>query len=173
MQECNGTGFCLLGDNSDSCPDKCVSVKCANFLVCDTILPKCITYVHKGTCMSCAYTFGKAPLWNGKLSFYESVECPICFEEKPGIKHPNCDHKVCIECFKSCIYGTRIRSIPEPVFPYPAHIEDEYENNHEDPRFKNDPLIIKYNEDFRIYETTLENNYENEANLRSCGLCRK
>ena len=173
MPECTGDGYCLLGDNSESCPHKCVPVECPNFLVCDTILPKCIRSCHRGTCMSCAYMFGKSSEFNGKLTFYDSVDCPICLEDKPGVKQINCDHKVCIDCFKLCMYGTRSRSIPQTVYPYPANIEDEYENNHEDPKWKNDPLIIKYNQDFRNYEMILDLNHEKESSLRVCSLCRK
>jgi hypothetical protein len=120
--------------------------------------------------MSCKYIFGKSPDLNGKLTFYDSVECPVCFEEKLGVKQINCDHTICIDCFKRCKYGCVIE---EPVFPYPADIEDEYENNHEDPKWKTDPLIIKYNDDWKIYENMLDINYKKETCLRACGICRR
>lgn len=179
MQACNGDGLCLKhgdgpnGYEINNCPHKCTLIECPNFIVCNTILPKHITYCHKGTCMTCAYTFGKSPEYNGKLTFYDSVECPICLEDKPGVKQINCDHTICIDCFKLCIYGYRSRAIPEPVFPYSADIEDDYENNHADPKWKNDKLIIKYNNEWKIYQIILDMQYESEQSLRICSLCRR
>ena len=170
MTDCNGDGFCLRQSDGlneyelNDCPHKCRPVECPNLKVCGTILPKYITFCHKGTCMSCRIMF------NGKLTFHDSVECPVCLEDKPGVKQPNCDHLACIDCFKRCQYGEKI---PQPPFPYSEEIEDEYEENHDDPRWINDPLIKKYNEDFAEYEAMLEINYAKEESLRVCGICRK
>ena len=108
--------------------------------------------------------------FKGKLTFHDSVECPVCFENKPGVKQVNCDHSVCIDCFKRCNYG---QTIPQPQFPYSEEIEDEYDSNQDDPRWVNDPLIIKWNEDFQKYEELCEANYAREESLRVCALCRK
>lgn len=39
---------------------------------------------------------------------------------KRSVSQPNCEHTLCINCFKRCYYGEN-----EPTFPYPD-IEDEY-----------------------------------------------
>lgn len=176
MTDCNGDGFCLRqgdgpnGYELNDCPYKCKPIECPNFRICGAILPKCITFCHKGTCGSCAYMIGRPPEYNGKLTFYDSVDCPICLENKPGVKQVNCEHTVCIDCFKRCRFG---QTIPEPPFPYSEEIEDEYEENHDDPRWVNDPLIKKYNDDFKKYEELCEANYAREESLRVCGICRK
>jgi len=104
------------------------------------------------------------------LTFYESVECPVCLEDKAGVKQVNCDHKVCIDCFKRCHYGG---NIAQPVFPYSREIEDEYDANPDDTKWIDDPLIIKYNADWVIYEKKVDETYYREASLRVCGICRK
>lgn len=170
MSECTGRGYCLrqTGDQNtyelNDCSHKCLPVKCPNFVVCDSIVPQWILGCNKGTCTTCGYTFGRI------LTFYESVECPICFEDKPGVKQINCDHKVCIDCFKRCRYGG---TIPHPIFPYPHEIEDEYDNDPDDSKWVNDPLIIKYNEDWILYESKCDEEYYRETSLRICGICRK
>lgn len=176
MTDCNGDGFCLRqgdgpnGYELNNCPYKCKLIECPNFKICGSLLPKCISFCHKGTCMTCAYMFGRPPLYNGKLTFYDSLECPVCYENKPGVKQINCDHTLCIDCFQRCMYGQKM---PQPPFPYSKEIEDEYENNHDDTRWVNDPLIKKYNRDFQLYEAMSEANFVREGNLRICVLCRK
>lgn len=177
MSECNGDGFCLRqgdgpnGYEPNNCPHKCVPIECPNFKICETILPKCITFCHKGTCGSCAYMIGRPPEYSGKLTFYDSVECPVCLEEKPGVKQVRCEHKICIDCFKRCNYGGEY--IPQPVFPYSEEIEDEYDNNPDNDKWREYPLIKKYKEDWVLYELTKDETYRREKSLRICGICRK
>jgi len=60
MTDCNGDGFCLRqggGPNLyelNDCPHKCKPIECPNFKICGSILPKCITFCHSGTCMNCS-----------------------------------------------------------------------------------------------------------------------
>jgi hypothetical protein len=170
MPDCTGDGFCLKqGDGPNeyeinNCAHKCKPIECPNFKVCGYINPKAILQCHRGTCSNCQIMF------SDKLTFYDSVECPICLENKPGVKQVNCDHTACIDCFKRCHYG---ENIAQPPFPYSEEIEDEYEENHDDPRWVNDPLIKKYNEDFIAYQHALDINHKKEASLRVCGICRK
>jgi len=170
MTDCNGHGYCLRQSDSPctyettNCPHECKPIKCPNFKVCEYIAPKWIFNTNKDTCLNCRLCF------NGKLTFYDSVECPVCLENKPGVKQINCDHKICIDCFKRCQYG---QSTPQPPFPYSEEIEDEYEENHHDPRWVNDPLIKKYNEAWAEYEAMRNINDAKEKSLRLCGICRK
>tara|TARA_B100002051_G_C16114442_1_gene336851 strand:+ start:209 stop:451 length:243 start_codon:yes stop_codon:yes gene_type:complete len=41
----------------------------------------------------------------GILEISDNLECPICLEIKRGISLPNCEHTLCIDCFKRCYYG--------------------------------------------------------------------
>ena len=169
MTECTGDRCCLRqGDGLNlyevnNCPHECKPVECPNFKVCEYIAPRWVFSINKDTCLNCRLCF------NGKLTFYDSVECPICLENKSGVKQVNCDHTACIDCFKRCNYG---QAISQPIFPYPEDIEDEYEENHDDPKWANDPLIKKYNEEFILYEHSLDINHMKEASLRVCGICR-
>ena len=53
------------------------------------------------------------------LKFIDTIECPVCYETTEGVIQVNCEHSICIECFKKCYYGTN--------FPYSSDIEKEYE----------------------------------------------
>ena len=68
-------------------------------------------------CVNCAVMFRK------ELVFKNEVECPVCFETNRGITLPNCEHAICIQCFRDCYYG----KYDEPDFPYSKDIEEEYE----------------------------------------------
>jgi len=99
---------------------------CKNFEFCDGMQPPqwcgegghSIRYLDSGgdpyLCMNCAVMFRK------ELVFKNDVECPICFETKKGITQPNCEHAICIECFRDCYYG----KYDEPDFPYSKDIEE-------------------------------------------------
>lgn len=111
-------------------------IKCKNYELCEGILPKW-WFECKGNYLStsCHMMFGTWGEQTGKgiLHIYDNLDCPICFETKKCITQPNCEHTLCIECFKRCYYGSDTED--EPVFPYPD-IEDDYYN---------DPLNSKWN----------------------------
>ena len=95
---------------------------CKNFEFCgSTQWPHPNSYIDSGgdpdLCVNCAEMFRK------ELVFKNEVECPICFETRRGITLPNCEHAICIECFRDCYYG----KYDEPDFPYSKDIEEEYE----------------------------------------------
>ena len=91
-------------------------IKCKNFELCDAVLPKW-WFECKGNylCTNCDMLIGRV------LEISDKVECPICLENKRSISQPNCDHTLCIECFKRCLYGDWGG---KPAFPYPD-IEEE------------------------------------------------
>ena len=165
--DCDGDGFCLKrgfrGYNNNGCPHKCAPIECPNFIVCGAILPKCITFCYNGTCMNCASIFG------GKLTFKEKVECPICLDEKPGVKQINCSHMVCNECFKRCTFGSRLYM---PIFPYSIELEEEYERKPNDPKW-NTQLIANYKQQLAEYELLRDETFKKESGLRVCGICRR
>ena len=105
----------------------------------------------------------------GILNTVDNIECPVCLEHKKGISYPRCNHMVCIECFKRCMYGD---NTGQPIFPYPD-IEDEYDEEPENPNWKNDyPLIEIYQRDYDNWEDNKNEKYENETNIRLCPVCR-
>ena len=156
--------------------EDCGGIKCKNYELCDSVLPKW-WFECKGNwlCTNCHKSFGtwgESHTGKGILEISDNLECPICLEKKRGISQPNCEHTICINCFKRCYYGDDDTE-NEPKFPY-LDIEDEYYENPENPKFDNDyPLIKKYNEDWNKWDDNNQNKYNNEENLSKCSLCRK
>lgn len=86
---------------------------------------------------------------------------------------PNCTHSVCVDCFKRCMYG---EDIPQPPFPYPMNIEDEYfdSGGREDPEWcARYPLVKKWSKDLEKWENDRDEKYKKEASLRLCPYCRR
>ena len=153
-------------------------IKCKNHELCESVLPKW-WYKCKGNylCTNCHMMFGtwgsgeNAHTGNGILELSDNLECPICFETKKGISYPRCEHAACIDCFKRCMYGDSDGD-NEPSFPYPD-IEEEYGDDPENPKWKNDyPLIKIHNEELNKWDDKKNQKHENESNLRKCPLCR-
>ena len=155
-------------------------IKCTNHLICDTILPDW-WYDCKGRylCTNCDMSFGT---WRneeqgvyktgkGELSFVGDTECPVCLKVEPSVTLPNCDHSMCIECFKRCHFGDRSG---EPEFPYSEAIDEEYEDDPENIKWKTHfPLIEKWDRQWKKWDDNRQYKYDNENNLRLCPLCRK
>jgi hypothetical protein len=151
-------------------------IKCKNFEICEDILPKW-WYDCKGCyiCTNCDIQFGT---WEGTgvrrtgkgvLPVVDNVECPICLEVKRSITQPNCEHTLCIECFKRCYYGAE-----GPIFPYSEEIEDEYYRDRENGKWKDyHPLIDKWEIDCEKWEENRIEREESEEHLRKCPICRK
>jgi len=147
-------------------------IKCKNYELCEAVLPKW-WYNYKGQylCTNCNMMFGTWGSQTGKgiLEINDNLECPICLEVKRGISQPNCEHTVCIDCFKRCYYGDKSG---EPQFPYPD-IEDEYYNDQENPKWNIQyPLIKIYNDEYKKWDDNREEKYNNEEHLRRCPFCR-
>jgi len=78
-------------------------------------------------------------IFNNKINFMNTIECPVCFESKNGIELPNCNHIICIDCCKSIYFGYNTNNndnqrpkhykeqIDEPEFPY--NVNDDIEND--------------------------------------------
>ena len=141
-------------------------IKCKNYELCDGVLPKWWFECKSNyLCINCDMLFGILEISN-------NLECPICMENKRSIKLPNCEHTLCIECFKRCKYGDDdIEN--EPKFPYPD-IEDEYYEHSENPKWDTEyPLIKIYNEEWNKWDDKREDKRETEKYLHKCPLCRK
>ena len=103
-------------------------IKCKNYELCEAVLPKW-WFECKGNylCTNCHMMFGTWGIYTGKgiLDISDNIECPVCLEVKRSISQPNCEHTICIDCFKRCYYGDDdIEN--EPQFPYPKDIEAKY-----------------------------------------------
>lgn len=112
-------------------------IKCKNYELCKTVLPE---WWHdckdEYLCTNCDMMFGTWGDNTGKgvLDTIENVECPICLETKKGISNPNCNHTLCIDCFRRCYYGTEDEE--DPNFPYSDEIYDEYSEDPNNEKWK-------------------------------------
>jgi len=155
-------------------------IKCKNYELCQEKLPGW-WFECKGNylCSGCHMMFGtwkfqgqEYKTGKGVLDIIDNIECPVCLDIKRSISQPNCEHTLCIDCFKRCYYGNDDDE-NKPKFPYPD-IENEYYNNQENPKWKNDyPLIKIHNEEYNKWCDEREHNYEKEKYLQNCPLCRK
>lgn len=161
-------------------------IKCKNLELCGVVLPKdWWLYKARYLCTACHDQFGT---WSGTnimtgekiiktgkgvLEFKDNIECPICLEENVrGVNQPNCEHIICLKCFKRCYYGDEMKESC-PKFPYPELI-NEYYDDQENPKWKTDySLIEKYNKDLDEWDDKKLRKFQNEENLRNCSLCRK
>ena len=151
-------------------------IKCKNYELCEAVSPKW-WFECKGNylCTNCHMlfgTWGKSHTGKGVLEISDNLDCPICLENKRSIEQPNCEHTLCIDCFKRCYYGDD-DSENEPNFPYPD-IEEEYYEDKFNPKWEKDyPLIKIHNEEWNKWDDKKNEKYENEENLRNCPICRK
>jgi hypothetical protein len=124
-------------------------VPCCNFEVCENYV-----FPDSKCCSTCVF---RRIIQKKKdiLTFQDDIECPVCFEVKRGVTNINCEHYICIDCFKKC------HSLPEEeVLSFPFD-DEEYDENHPDIKTWIHSCE-KY--DKKIYET---------KNLRLCPICRK
>jgi len=175
---CPGNGECLTqttGENTYgkspgyTCEHDCRPILCCNEIVCGSHLPPWFHGLKKAgicICIGCDSTFGK------KLDIVENADCPVCLETKQSVVMPNCTHSMCIGCFKRCMYGEPDE--PEPEFPYPSNVEDEYyEGGRDDPIWlAAHPLAIDYDAKWIAWDDNRQEKYEKEQNLRHCPYCR-
>lgn len=161
-------------------------IKCKNYEICEEVLPSW-WYECKGhyICTNCDMMFGT---WTGKnhitgelvyktgkgiLPIVDDTECPVCLERKRSVTQPNCEHTVCIECFKRSYYGDWSGA---PEFPYSKEVEDLYnmaDENADHVRWKIDyPLIEAWDLEYdKWYDHCIEKN-NNESYLQKCPICR-
>ena len=173
---CHGNGDCLTQTTNCntygkapgwSCTYNCTPLPCPNVSVCGTWIPKWILELKRsGVCISCDSQFHK------KLDTVETTDCPVCLETKPGVVMPKCTHSMCVDCFKRCMYGAPDE--PEPQFPYPEDIHDEWEMSvRDDPTWHaRYPLAKKWDKAWNKWNEQTETKYSKEKNLRKCPYCR-
>lgn len=156
-------------------------MKCKNYEICKDVWSKCfLQYKGDYLCTDCDYRFGT---WNNKevniyktgkgvLNFTDNISCPVCLEELiRGVSQPNCNHMICIPCFKRCYYGD---NSGEPKFPYSEVIHMEWSQDDKNTKWDIEyPLINKWSKEWDEWDEKRINKFRNEKNLRICPLCRK
>ena len=155
-------------------------IKCENYLVCDTLLPKWwLECKGNWLCTNCDMMFGtwtsngKKYKGKGILPIVKQSECPVCLETKKSVTQPRCNHTICIDCFKRMYYGESDEENPPPKFPYP-NFEDDYFDDTDNPKWMKDyPLISIWVKKWNKWDDAKIKKYENEKYLRKCPMCRK
>jgi len=138
------------------------NIKCNNYELCKNFLSN----KNDSICSICI----QFNLY--KIQYYVSIKCSICLENNiNGLKQPNCNHKICTNCFKRCYFGNQNLE-DEPIFPYPE-IEKEYFENPDDMKWiDNYPLIDKYELEWSRWYNEIDYQYEIEEYLRKCPFCK-
>jgi hypothetical protein len=103
----------------------------------------------------------------GKINtMVDNYECPVCMETKKALEMPNCNHKVCLDCYKTiyfgvseiekpCEYRDLCDKIPEWTYEQQFDeegyvIENEKQNEHDG--FLNEKMNYQREEDERKYD---------------------
>ena len=136
--------------------------KCKNYKWCQTIIPNNY-FENSEICVYCTMAPEKVP------KIIDNITCTSCYKITHGIKHPNCKHTFCIECFKKCYHVSR-KKLYELVFPY-SEIENDYLNNPYDPKWDKYPLIQEYYKQYNKLEQEIEDEIEHNI-LNICLLCK-
>lgn len=149
-----------------------MSLKCLNYELCGSTLPNWwLECKSKLICTYCDIFFGS---WSNKtgrgiLNFYDSIDCPICFNNSRGVSFPSCDHSICVTCFKRIFFPCYDN---EPIFPLPD-IENEYDMDPDNPKWDNIQLIKKWRLEWLQWDNNKNSKFESEEFLRKCPICRK
>lgn len=72
---------------------------CCNWLLCNDTAPHWLLQAQNGCCTKCFQLYGS------KLKVAKLACCPVCQEVGVfGVRVPDCNHFVCITCFKETVY---------------------------------------------------------------------
>ena len=136
--------------------------KCKNYKWCQNMIPNNY-FENSKICVYCTMAPEQVP------KIIDDIICTSCYKITHGIKHPNCNHTFCIECFKKCYHVSR-KKLYELVFPY-SEIENDYLNNPYDPKWDKYPLIQEYYKQYNKLEQEIEDEIEHNI-LNICLLCK-
>jgi hypothetical protein len=76
-------------------------IKCKNYFICKHMLPPWWFSVRKSHfCKECNFKYNSNEL-HLKLNTY----CPTCLYHKKCVRHLDCPHYLCIDCFKDFYTG--------------------------------------------------------------------
>lgn len=101
-------------------------------------------------------------------------KCSICLTDDKCVKHANCDHWLCTDCFKSAEYVIDTENAPE--FPYPPYVEMSYYcsgDNAPDELFNEYPLIMDFEAELSSWKCEQNRICEMEGRSKRCWICSK
>ena len=97
------------------------------------------------------------------------MECPVCFEDKPAIELPTCDHKICLDCCKTIYFGTtsnprpihwREIAVTSPEFPLTPRNDEERNDAERNDAERKDSDYFDYANKKQEYQEFVINHYE-------------
>ena len=100
-------------------------------------------------------------IFNNKINIVNIIDCPVCYQNKIGIELPNCNHIICIDCYKSIYFGYNSNDTQRPKHykeqkeppEFPYTVNDDIEND--DGRQKLDEYMDWESKNYN-YENSLE-----------------
>lgn len=138
MSACSGDGSCLEQTSNNrykplfKCSFECKPIKCPNYVLCLDILPQVILDCNEGTCMNCAVA--------GVSIEEKPSECRICHTITNCISSSDsCEHLMCPDCYRFSMWNCKHYFNAE--FPYPQHIENEYDEDEDNEKWDKNPII--------------------------------
>jgi Zinc finger, C3HC4 type (RING finger) len=96
----------------------------------------------------------------------DDFECPVCLETKKALEMPSCNHKVCLDCYKTIYFGKSEYEKPDeypdlPEWTYEQQLyedgdtmENEKQNEHD--KFLVEKINYSWEEDERKYDELTE-----------------
>ncbi len=88
---------CISNDyyRDKECSENCQPIKCPNFRLCSNASPQWVLFCHGGRCGNCNICFGC------NLTFTDKAEeCVVCMEDKTTFIKWQCQHDLCVDCFR-------------------------------------------------------------------------
>lgn len=98
-------------------------LKCPNNIICNNNISSDIEL-----CLDCNMLFGT---WRGNRGILDqkNTTCPICTKDSLCVTRPNCNHFICIDCFKTLYFTVNTKIIkPEEDINISEYLD--YQNSH-------------------------------------------
>jgi hypothetical protein len=140
-----------------------MKISCKNHTVCRNT-----TLFKDDFCIDCDCLFGS---WRNRKQtlIIDEIEktCPLCLIKNKIVYRPDCEHYLCVNCFRKVYLGIELL---KPVFPFPDR-EIEYYVKLEagiDDEFVNDGSIIKYFKDLQYWNTFRDIHSINKISCEEC-----
>jgi len=81
---------------------------CPNYIICNNNLKD-----DRMLCLDCNMLFGKWRGFKAILDITDDTSCTICSEINICVSRPNCEHYLCIKCFKDLYFITSNKNIED------------------------------------------------------------
>lgn len=122
---------------------------CKNFIVCkNKISPN--EEIKEGICNDCYHIFGEWRERPRKCVEIKNINdfCPLCDEKQTIVFRMDCEHAICVDCFRKIYFGLEIK---KPVLNFSGNEISDYKSklekwNRINELYKNNIIVMKCNE---------------------------